>query len=99
MSIPASLEHRLEHFHNSGRVLRYAADLFAQPNWLAVLLGQEIWPRDGDPLVLRHGIERLRAELERVRATLEDAARHTPGHAEFIALHCRAPGLAAMGTA
>jgi tryptophan halogenase len=99
MPIPATLEHRLDHFRNSGRVPRYAADLFAQPNWLAVLLGQEIWPRDGDPLILRQGTERLRIELERIRATLEDVARTTPGHAEFIARHCRAADLAVTGSA
>jgi len=93
MSIPASLAHRLEHFRNSGRVLRYPADLFAQPNWLAVLLGQEIFPENGDPLVLRHGVEPLRAELAQIRARLENAARGAPTHEEFIARHCRAPAL------
>ncbi len=85
MSIPESLARRLEFFRNSGRVLRYAADVFAAPNWLAVLLGQEVWPQHADPLVARHDREQLRAELGQIRAHLaacgrrRDTAPRVPG--------------------
>jgi tryptophan halogenase len=95
MPIPESLARRLEHFRNSGRVLRYAADLFAAPNWLAVLLGQEVWPQGSDPLVARHDPAQLTEELRKIRATLRDLAAGTPSHAEYIARHCRAPGAGA----
>jgi len=93
MSIPDSLARRLEFFRNSGRVLRYPADLFAAPNWLAVLLGQEVWPQGGDPLVLRKDPERLRAELAQVRATIERMAQSSMPHDEYLARHCRAEPL------
>ena len=97
MSIPESLAWRLEHFRRTGRVLRYAADLFAAPNWLAVLLGQEVWPTGSDPLVARHDPARLRRELAEIRATLQAHARQSSTHADFVARHCRAdpPGAAA----
>ena len=91
MPIPESLSWRLEHFRNTGRVLRYAADLFAAPNWLAVLLGQEVWPEGSDPLVARHDPARLRRELAEIRTALQGFASQVPTHAEFIARHCRAP--------
>jgi tryptophan halogenase len=94
MPIPESLEYRLEHFRSSGRVLRYAADLFAAPNWLAVLLGQEVWPRNGDPLVARHGATRLRAEMQEIRSTIQRLAQGAMPHQEFIARYCRAPATA-----
>ena len=90
MSIPDSLAWRLEHFQATGRVLRYAADLFATPNWLAVLLGQEVWPQGSDPLVARHDPARLRSELAHIRATLQSHAARAPAHAEFITGFCRA---------
>ncbi len=90
MPIPESLAWRLEHFRATGRVLRYAADLFAAPNWLAVLLGQEVWPSGSDPLVARHDRARLRQELAEIRATLRDASTAAPTHADFIARHCAA---------
>jgi tryptophan halogenase len=89
MSIPESLAHRLDFFRNSGRVLRYPADLFAAPNWLAVLLGQEVWPDNSDPLVLRHDPERLRADLAEVRATIGRMAEFSISHDDYLAHHCR----------
>ena len=97
MPIPESLAWRLEHFRNSGRVLRYPADLFAAPNWLAVLLGQEVWPENGDPLVTRHDPARLRAEMQEIRTTIQRLAQSAVPHQEFIARHCRAPPIAAPG--
>jgi tryptophan halogenase len=90
MPIPDSLAWRLEHFRSTGRVLRYSADLFAAPNWLAVLLGQEVWPEGSDPLVARHDVARLRRELAEVRLALQRLAAEVPTHQEFIALHCHA---------
>ena len=92
MLIPESLAWRLEHFRGTGRVLRYAADLFAAPNWLAVLLGQEVWPTGSDPLVARHDHARLRRELAEIRATLQGVSANAPTHQEFIARHCAAAG-------
>ena len=71
MSIPESLARRLEFFRNSGRVLRYAADVFAAPNWLAVLLGQEVWPRERRSA---GGASRSRAVAGRTRSDSRDAA-------------------------
>jgi len=91
MPIPESLARRLEFFRNSGRVLRYPADLFAAPNWLAVLLGQEVWPQNGDPLVVRHDPQRLRAELAQIRATIAKMADTAVSHDAYLARHCQAP--------
>jgi tryptophan halogenase len=97
MPIPESLAHRLAHFRASGRVIRYAADLFAAPNWLAVLLGQEVWPEGGDPLVTRHDASRLRAEMQEIRASIRKLAQSSMPHQEFIARYCRAPPMTAPG--
>jgi tryptophan 7-halogenase len=90
MAVPDSLARRLEHFTGTGRVLRYAADLFAASNWLAVLLGQEVWPQASDPLVARREHTSLRRELAGIRASLQALAANLPNHADFIARHCRA---------
>ncbi len=90
MRIPESLAYRLDFFRNSGRVLRYPADPFAAPNWLAVLLGQEVWPANGDPLVTRHDPEKLRAELAEIRAKLARLAESASPHSEYLGRHCRA---------
>jgi tryptophan halogenase len=91
MPIPESLCRRLDFFRHSGRVLRYPADLFAASNWLAVLLGQEVWPEHGDPLVMRHDPQRLRAELAQIRATIGKMADTAVSHDAYLARHCQAP--------
>jgi tryptophan halogenase len=90
MKLPASLAWRLEFFRNSGRVLRYPADIFAATNWLAVLLGQEVWPEGSDPLVARHDRDKLRAELVEIRRVIAHTAESGIPHADYLARHCRA---------
>ncbi len=51
MTVPDSLAHKLELFHENGRVFRYNGELFDIPSWVAVMLGQQLFPRGYDPLV------------------------------------------------
>jgi tryptophan halogenase len=88
--LPDSLAWRLEYFRHSGRVLRYPSDIFAAPNWLAVLLGQGIIPALGDPLVARHDPARLAGELRDIRHALSRTADTAMPHSEYIQRHCRA---------
>jgi tryptophan 7-halogenase len=91
MPIPEALAYKLRQFRSSGRVVRQGGELFAAPNWLAVLLGQEIWPRAHDPLVNQRPLEQLRANLQQIRAIIRAAAEAAPRHEDYIAQHCRAP--------
>jgi len=90
MSVPDTLAYKLRQFRNSGRVVRYGSELFATPNWLAVMLGQEIWPQHYDTLADQRPIDETRANLEHIRATIRDAAESAPRHEDYIARHCRA---------
>lgn len=51
MSIPDSLERKIELFREAGRVFRYEDELFSKPSWIAVLLGQNVYPKSVDPIV------------------------------------------------
>jgi tryptophan halogenase len=51
MDIPESLQRKIDLFAASGRLFQSDYDLFAEPSWIAVLLGQGIVPRQYDPLV------------------------------------------------
>ena len=90
MKLPESLAWRLEYFRHSGRVLRYPSDIFAAPNWLAVLLGQGVIPAQGDPLVARHDPARLDGELRDIRHALARTADTAIAHSDYIQRHCRA---------
>jgi tryptophan halogenase len=88
MDIPETLAYKIRQFTGSGRVVKYGSDLFASPNWIAVFMGQEIWPERYDTLVDQRDVAALRANLERVRATLHRAAEAAPLHETYLAKHC-----------
>ena len=88
MDIPEALAYKIRQFAGSGRVVKYGSDLFASPNWIAVFMGQEIWPERYDTLVDQRDVAALRANLERVRETLYRAAEAAPLHETYLATHC-----------
>jgi tryptophan 7-halogenase len=88
MDIPEALAYKLAMFRNSGRVVKYAGDLFAAPNWVAVFMGQEVWPQHYDPLVDQRDVADVRANLERIRNSIRRAAEAAPRHDEYLAQHC-----------
>jgi tryptophan halogenase len=90
MSIPDGLQHKLDHFRSRGRVAQREYDLFAEPSWLAVMLGQNIMPRNYDPLADMLPIADVRAQLAGSRAAIRNTAEAMPTQAAYIAQHCRA---------
>lgn len=90
MALPESLAYRIEHFRRCGRPLVDTDELFKRNSWLAVLLGQEVWPAHYQPLAdVRGG--NVSEFLSWVHASVQQAVRTLPTHREFIARHCRAP--------
>jgi tryptophan halogenase len=91
MSIPDSLSHKIELFRSKGRSFREGYDLFTQPSWVAVMLGQGIWPEDYDPIADALDEDRIAAAMEQLRQGYQQTALAMPTHAEFIARCCAAP--------
>jgi tryptophan 7-halogenase len=87
MDIPDTLAYKIRQFRNGGRVVKYGADLFATPNWLAVFMGQEIWPQRYDTLIDQRDIDEVRGRLEQIRATIRRTAEAAPAHAEYLRKH------------
>jgi tryptophan halogenase len=88
MAIPESLAYKIRQFRNSGRVVKYGGDLFATPNWIAVLMGQEIWPERHDPLVSQRDAASVQEHLRQVRAAIRRAAEAAPRHEDYLARLC-----------
>jgi len=90
MSIPDELAHKIELFRRRGRIARYDGQLFIEPSWIAVFLGQNIQPERYDPLADVLDIDEVRARLARIRQTMRETALAMPSHKDFIEQHCRA---------
>ena len=90
MPIPGSLAHKIALFREKGRVLRYDDELFDVPNWIAVMLGQNIEPRGYDPMVDSMDDTRVIEALGKIAAANREQARRMPMHEEYIR-HLSAP--------
>ncbi|WP_086736565.1 tryptophan halogenase family protein [Erythrobacter colymbi] len=84
MSIPDSLARKMALWQHRGRVLRENAELFAQPSWIAVMLGQNIWPETHDPIVDTLDEAKVAAAMAQMRAAYADVAARLPSHEDFL---------------
>ncbi len=91
MPIPDSLQYKIDHFREYGLLVADGHELFANPSWIAVYLGQGIVPQRAPALAaMRAGVP-VAERLAQVRAAMDEAVAAMPSHGEFIARHCAAP--------
>jgi tryptophan halogenase len=94
MAIPDSLAHKIELFRNRAKIARFDDQLFAEPSWLAVFLGQGIEPRDYDRLADVPAYADVANRLRGVGQKIAGIASGLPSHEAFIAATCKADPLA-----
>jgi tryptophan halogenase len=90
MSIPDTLRHKIEVFKSLGRVPMLTDESYAEPSWLAILLGQHVYPDRYDPLIDSIPDDKLRMGMRHRLDSVRRIAQAMPAHGEFIARHCRA---------
>ena len=84
MSIPDSLNEKIDLFKEAGRVFRYDDELFSKPSWIAVLLGQNILPKANDPIVSSLSFEHVNHSLNSMHGAMVKAAEKMTSHEEFL---------------
>jgi tryptophan halogenase len=89
MSVPDSLQDKIDHFKRYGRLIQREFDLFGQASWLAVHIGQLNWPDQVDPLLHHRQVNSVEW-LAKLREALHASARQLPTHQEFINKFCKA---------
>jgi tryptophan halogenase len=88
--IPDELAYKLKHFARDARLVSPDDELFRNPSWLAVYLGQGVIPQGYDRLAdLRPQVD-APEQLRRLRELMRSAAATFPTHDAFIERHCRA---------
>lgn len=86
MKTPSTLKRKIDLFKVSGRVSVEPDNLFKPPHWLAVYLGQNIFPQRYDSrLDARLTVNQSVEALASLRQTLNSAVEHQPTHEDFIA--------------
>jgi tryptophan halogenase len=90
MSIPDSLQQKIDLFRSKGRAFPAPDDWFTEHSWIAVMLGQGVEPDGYDPLVDTLPIGALRGFVQHARDVVTRTARAMPQHQAFIDQNCSA---------
>jgi len=89
MSIPTSLEHKIQLFKDNGKLFREQNDLFLEASWLQVMVGQGIEPNDHHPIANNLSEVQLMDMLKRLKEIKNEPLPKLPSHDEFIENICR----------
>ena len=95
MPIPDSLQYKIDHFRAHGMLVSDERELFANPSWIAVYLGQGIVPGRAPALAQMRSQVPVADRLASIRSAMDEAVAAMPSHADFIARHCPAPPITA----
>ena len=89
MPIPASLQHRIDMFSQTGKVYKYGNELFGESSWIQVMMGQGIMPKEYHPIVDMMQKEELASFLNNIKSTAKRKVETLPPHFDFINHYCK----------
>jgi tryptophan halogenase len=90
MPIPDTLQRKIDLFRSNGRISRDLQELFAEPSWLQVMIGQRIVPQGYHPFADLRPEAEVDAYVRNVAEVIAKCVKVMPTQAEFIATHCAA---------
>ncbi|MES1997611.1 MAG: tryptophan halogenase family protein [Pseudomonadota bacterium] len=88
MALPETLARRIELFRRIGRVFPGADELFAEPSWVAILLGQGVEPQSWSPLADAMDVTELTRLMSGIATAFHDGVGALPSHADYLVRHC-----------
>ncbi len=83
-ALPEGLAWKLEQWRETGRLVSFGYELFQNPSWLAVHMGQGAPPKRWDALAEQRPHVPAAERLAGLRRVIAEAAEAMPLHAEFI---------------
>ncbi len=90
MDAPDSLSAKIALFRESGRIYREREELFTEPGWLQVMLGQRLAPRRYHPVADMLADTDLEEFFRNIKTLINRAVDAMPAHEAFIARTCAA---------
>lgn len=91
MSIPDSLQEKLDIFRARGEVMARQTELFKETSWYSVLVGQGLEPRSYHPVADAISEDELRLRLTKIRTGIQNRISGMPVHQEYVRKHCASP--------
>lgn len=90
MSVPDRLTGKLAMFRADGRLVQDQYDIFLEPSWLQVMVGQGVLPRDYHPIADALTDSELLDKLMKMKAVKAEPLPQMPGHDRFLEMFCGA---------
>lgn len=84
MPIPDTLQHQIELFRETGRIVIFDPEGFSVPSHVSILMGLGVVPKKIDPLIDLMDLGQLQEHFSRVRRTIGRAVGAMPEHARFF---------------
>lgn len=92
MQIPDSLQYKIDHFRNYGLLVADERELFKNPSWIAVYLGQDVVPERAPAIAaMREDAVPVSERMKAISSAMSDAVAAMPAHSDFLAKHCASP--------
>lgn len=87
MEVPERLTHKIDLFRSTGMLTSDQMDIFLEPSWLQVMLGQGVMPQDYHPLADSLSDAQLEEKLRVTKETKEQPLPQIPSHDEFLEMY------------
>jgi len=84
MEVPESLARKMELWRLHGRVFREGAELFGTVSWVAVMLGQNLWPEAYDTIADSLDEKKVAEAMAQMREDYRQAAEALPDQEQFL---------------
>ena len=84
MAIPEPLARKMALFQGRGRIFREGAELFAAPSWIAVMLGQNLWPAGHDTLADALDPAKVAQAMAQIRGGIAATVAQLPAQEDFL---------------
>lgn len=89
MPIPDRLQYKINHFQTHGMVISDERELFHNPSWIAVYLGQGIVPHRAPAMAQHRGDVPVEQRMSQIRSAMAQAVAAMPTHETFIDGYCK----------
>ncbi|OGT55342.1 MAG: tryptophan halogenase [Gammaproteobacteria bacterium RIFCSPHIGHO2_12_FULL_63_22] len=90
MPVPDTLQRKIDLFRSNGRIQRDGLELFAEPSWLQVMVGQRIVPQAYHPFADLRPEAEVESYVKHIEQVIAKCVRVMPTQADYIAKHCAA---------
>ena len=84
LTLPDSLQEKISAWQTRGHLIRYEFGVFLPPSWVAVMMGQNLFPTGYDPRADRMPTDDLKQKAETMRRHILQSVEASPDHAAYI---------------